>query len=51
MTTLIGGPDAGLFHSPYDCVWDPMAGVMYVSDQAIAPDFPDGIGNVIYMVQ
>jgi hypothetical protein len=51
VTTVVGGPDAGVFNSPYDCAWDFDAGVLYVSDQSIPPAAPDGIGNVIYMVQ
>ena len=51
VTTLIGGPDAGVFNNPYACAWDATAGVMYVSDQSVPPATPDGIGNVIYMVQ
>jgi DNA-binding beta-propeller fold protein YncE len=51
VTTLVGGPDAGVFRNPYDCAWDPTSGNLFVSDQAVPPATPDGVGNVIYMVQ
>jgi DNA-binding beta-propeller fold protein YncE len=51
VTTLIGGPDAGIFDYPYDCAWDPDGGVLYVSDQSLPAATPDGIGDVIWMVQ
>ncbi len=51
VSTVAGGPDAGVFDYPYDCVWDFDAGVLYVSDQSNPANSPDGIGNVIYMVQ
>ncbi len=53
VTTLIGGPnaDAGIFDAPYDCAWDPDAGVLYVSDQSKTAASSDGVGNVIYKVQ
>jgi hypothetical protein len=51
VSTVVGGPNAGVFNNPYGCAWDPVAGVLYVSDQSNPPATPDGIGNVIYMVQ
>jgi hypothetical protein len=51
VTTLIGGPDAGVFDNPYDCAWDPATGTLYVSDQSIVPATPDGVGNAIYKVK
>ncbi len=51
VTTLVGGPDAGIFDNPYDCAWDPVAGALYVSDDSYPAATPDGVGNVIYMVQ
>jgi DNA-binding beta-propeller fold protein YncE len=51
VTTVVGGPDAGVFRNPYGCAWDPATGTLYVSDQSIPPATPDGVGNVIYMVQ
>jgi hypothetical protein len=51
VTTVLGGPDAGIFDNPYGCAWDPVAGVLYVSDESNPAATPDGVGNVIYMVQ
>ncbi len=54
VTTVLGAPhsgDAGIFDSPYACTWDSATGTLYVSDQSGTAATPDGLGNVIFMVQ
>ncbi len=51
VTTVIGGPAARVFDSPYGCVWDPATQALYVTDQSNPAASPDGIGNVIYNVE